>query len=55
MAWVALLDIADSMLKYLLQAVKPVTESEMDRQVEIFVNENIKDQITDLLPSEIRV
>ena len=49
-----LLDIADSMLKYLLQAVKPVTESEMDRQVEIFVNENIKDQITDLLPSEIR-
>ena len=49
-----LLDIADSMLKYLLQAVKPVTESEMDAQVEIFVNENIKDQITDLLPSEIR-
>ena len=49
-----LLDIADSMLKFLLQAVKPVTESEMDRQVEIFVNENIKYKITDLLPSEIR-
>ena len=49
-----LLDIADSMLKYLLQAVVPVTENEMDRHVEIFVNEKIKDQITDLLPNEIR-
>ena len=49
-----LIEVAPNLLKHLLKAIVPISEEKMDRIVEKFIDDKIKNQIQELSSGEIR-